>query len=101
MSRKYAVTIWDTSPARIAAIERNLIAASKRAGVRVDIDSQSEPPMVSRMNLMHRVPTLEIGGMFWTLVPGEVIAEDACAQLLTMIRKRDEERDERLRADGF
>lgn len=86
----FNVTIWDTHAPRIAETERNLLAAMKRAGVRVVVDSQSEPPMVSRMNLLHRVPTLEIDGMFWTLNPGEAISEEACVQLLTALRRQRE-----------
>lgn len=88
MAPVFNITIWDTHAGRIAQIERNLLAAMKRAGVRVVVDSQSEPPMVSRMNLLHRVPTLEVDGMFWTLEPGETISEESCLQLLTVLKDR-------------
>lgn len=88
MSTVFNITIWDTHAGRIAEIERNLISAMKKAGVRVSVDSQSEPPMVSRMNLLHRVPTLEVDGMFWTLEPGQVISEESCVGLLTMLKRQ-------------
>ena len=88
MAPVFNITIWDTHAGRIAEIERNLLAAMKRAGVRVVVDSQSEPPMVSRMNLLHRVPTLEVDGLFWTLEPGETISEESCLQLLTVLKDR-------------
>lgn len=88
MSTVFNITIWDTHAGRIAEIERNLLSAMKRVGVRVVVDSQSEPPMISRMNLLHRIPTLEVDGMFWTLEPGETISEESCVQLLTMLKQQ-------------
>ena len=88
MLPRFNVTIWDTNAGRIAEIEKNLLMAMKKAGVLLDIDSQSEPPMVSRMNLLHRMPTLEIDGLFWTLEPGEIISENSCVELLAILKKQ-------------
>ena len=79
------IIIWDLDPNRIAEINRNLRMALKDAGIKATIAIMSEPPLISRMNLTHRVPLLEIGGNYWSLPPGEPITQRACTRLLRQL----------------
>ena len=79
------ITIWDLNPNRIAEINKNLLMAIKDTGAKASITIMSEPPLIARMNLTHRVPLLEIDGNYWNLPPGEPITHKACVQLLQKI----------------
>ncbi len=83
------ITIWDLDPNRIADINRNLRMALKDEGIKATIVIMSEPPLISRMNLTHRVPLLEIGGNYWSLPPGAPITRHACIRLLQQLSSRD------------
>lgn len=80
------IIIWDHNADRIAAIDHNLHCALRKVGIRGEVFSMSEPPLLARKGLIHRVPVLEIGGMHWSLTPGEEISEAACEQLLSRFR---------------
>ncbi len=86
------ITIWDLDPNRIADINKNLRMALKDVGIRASIVIMSEPPLISRMNLTHRVPLLEIDGNYWSLPPGEPITRHACIRLLKQLSGREDSR---------
>ncbi len=83
------IIIWDLDPNRIADINRNLRIALKDVGINANIVIMSEPPLISRMNLMHRVPLLEIDGNYWSLPPGVPITHNACLHLLKQLSSRE------------
>ncbi len=82
------ITIWDLEASRISRIERKLYRAMQQLQVTGIIDSQSEPPLLSRMNMVGKIPALEINGMFWTQKPGVEFSEQACIELLEIILKK-------------
>ena len=75
------ILIWDTDPARIARIDRNLHKAFKLLGIKGVVTCNSEPPSLARANLFDKVPVLEINGKYWRCREG-VPTVDACADLL-------------------
>lgn len=79
------IIIWDCNADRIAAIDRNLHLALKKIGRKAKVTCMSEPPLLARMDMLHRVPVLEIGGMHWSLTPGKEISEAACDLLLSKL----------------
>ena len=83
------ITIWDLEARRIASIERKLYEAMKEYGIRGVVVSQSEPPLVSRMNLTGRIPVLEVGGLFWSQQPGKEFDKAACAEFIKIIMEKD------------
>ena len=86
-----AITIWDSSPRRIAVIDRNLHRAAEREGLRLRIGVMSEPPLLGRHNLEGRVPALEIAGRFWRLRPFDIFTEAECRTLLRALTGRGRE----------
>ena len=85
------ITIWDSSPRRIAAIERNLHQAAAHEGVRLRIDVMSELPLLGRRNLEGKVPVLEIAGKFWSLRPFDIFTEAECRALLRLLAGQERE----------
>ena len=84
---KLAVTIWDSSAARIIEIEKNLQLAAREQGMELSIAVMSEIPLLSRRNLLSRIPALEIDGMLWTLRPHESFTLDECRTLLRRLSR--------------
>ena len=80
--RTLRVTIWDSSPARIAAIERNLLAAAAQESLALRLAVMSEIPLLARHGLEGAVPALEIAGKFWRLRPFDIFTEAECRTLL-------------------
>ncbi len=81
------ITIWDNDPSRIAQIEQSLMLVMKDLGIKYEISSMSEPPLLSRMGLYGKTPALEINGNYWTWKIGEVIPEQKVKNLLVFIEK--------------
>lgn len=79
------ITIWDLDPVRIADIRHNLALAFQDVGIRANIIVMSEPPLISRMQLLHRIPLLEIKGKYWELKRGYPISREACLSLLRQL----------------
>ncbi len=77
-----SVVIWDTDPARIARIDRNLHLAFRRLGIKGIVTCNSEPPSLFRANLFDKVPVLEIDGNHWRWKDVEPDLE-ACIDLLS------------------
>lgn len=82
------IVIWDSVPERIAIIDENLHRAMRRVGIRCAVSSMSEPPLLARMDMLGRLPSLEINGDYWTLEPGRVITEEECIHLLQFLKDR-------------
>lgn len=83
------ITIWDLDARRIASIERKLYEAMKEYGVKGVVVSQSEPPLVSRMNLTGRIPVLEVEGLFWSQRPGIEFDKASCSEFIRIIMEKD------------
>ncbi len=79
------ITIWDLDATRIQNIEKKLYEAMRECGVKGLVTSQSEPPLVSRMNLANSVPALEVDGLFWTQEPGREFDREACRELVHIL----------------
>lgn len=84
---KIQVTIWDLSPKRIYRISNYL----KKAMIQLDIEGQvcsmSEPPLLGRMGVIHKIPVLEIDGLFWNIENTNDISFDMCICLLSFLKK--------------
>ena len=79
------ITIWDLDADRIHNIERKLYEAMREYGVKGLVSSQSEPPLVSRMNLTNSVPALVVDGLFWTLEAGRDFDKTACREFIHIL----------------
>ncbi len=90
MSERKKIVIWDSDPRRIAEISDNLILAMQELGTRYDLEVMSEPPLISRMGLMDRLPSFEVDGMYWTLKPGETVTREEAGQFLRIIGRQEE-----------
>jgi hypothetical protein len=75
------VIIWDTEPARIARIDRNLHLAFRQLGISGVVTCNSDPPSLFRENLFDKVPVLEVDGKHWRCKSSEPDV-DACIELL-------------------
>lgn len=82
---KLDITVYDLVPERLAQIEENLKSAQKQLGIKGDVYLISEPPLISRMNIYHRIPVLEIDGQYWSKNFYETISEQDCVELLKTI----------------
>lgn len=76
------ITIWDDDADRITLAERHIRAACKKLDLAVQIDSQSEPPLLARMNLTGKTPLFESNGLYWKLQTGLVPSVESCVRLL-------------------
>ena len=61
----------------------------RAVGVKGTVVSQSEPPLVSRMNLTNRIPVLEVDGLFWSQQPGKEFDKKSCVELIQIIMEKD------------
>lgn len=86
------ITIWDLDAKRIAHMEKKLYEAMRECGVKGIVDSQSEPPLVFRMNLANRIPVLEVEGLFWMWEPGKEFDQTACRELIHIILEKNPKR---------
>lgn len=82
------ITIWDLDTQRIAHIEKKLYEAMRECGVKGMVASQSEPPLVSRMNLANRIPVLEVEGLFWMQEPGKEFDKTDCLEFIHIILEK-------------
>ena len=79
------ISLWDNDTERIRIIEANLYRAMRSLGLKGVVKIISEPPLLSRENLLDRVPVLEIMDKYWSLSPQTVITEDQCRELLATL----------------
>lgn len=84
------ITLWDRDATRISEIERNLRSAMKKLAIKGHITIMSEPPLLNRMGVLHRVPLLKINGMYWSLHVEETIPEQDIIDLLTALSHQQE-----------
>ena len=84
------ITLWDRDATRISDIERNLRSAMKKLAIEGHITIMSEPPLLNRMGVLHRVPLLEIDSMYWSLHVEETIPEKDIIDLLAALVRRQE-----------
>jgi len=83
------ITIWDHDAQRIAVLDRLIWQSAKKLGLKVSVNSVSEPPALARERLMGRAPALEIAGRFWSLKAGGVPGADALEALLERFSRLD------------
>lgn len=76
------IVIWDSDTNRISTSCNNLILAMQFLHIKCQIEIMSEPPLIARMGLTGRLPTLEIDGDFWTWKEGKAITKEAATVLL-------------------
>ena len=79
------ISIWDNDVERIRIIEANLYRAMRSLGLKGVVKIISEPPLLSRENLLARVPVLEIMDRYWSLTPQTVITEKQCREFLASL----------------
>ncbi len=84
------ITIWDLQPARIHRIEQHLADALRDLQIKGNINSMSEPPLLSRMDMLHRIPALEIDGSLWTLSADREMSYELCFSLLARLKEQNQ-----------
>lgn len=82
------ITIWDLDAKRIARIEKRLYEAMRECGAKGMVAIQSEPPLLSRMNLTNSIPVLEVEGLFWMQEPGKEFDKTACQEFIHIILEK-------------
>lgn len=87
MDKRLSICIWDLDNERLENIDRKVRKSLSKLGVSACLTSNSEPPLVARMNLTGRVPALEINDTFWSQVPGSEFSQEACDQLIALAVK--------------
>lgn len=81
----HSLILWDHNTERIAEISANIRKVMQEKGIEGTIRVMSEPPLLARMGVLHRVPILEIDGVQWALVPNCTISEEDCRNLLKIL----------------
>ncbi len=77
--------IWDDNARRINAMEPRLKSVLTRHGIKALIQSNCEPPLLSRFNLIGRTPAIQLDdGEFWHRKYGEEVTEDQFEELIKM-----------------
>ena len=79
------ITLWDSSPARIAETEKNIHMAFAQAGKKYSLSIMSELPLIGRKKLIGKLPVLEIDDKLWSWKQGEAIPMHAISMLLKHI----------------
>lgn len=77
------ISVYDNDIPRARAIENNLYKAMTSLGLKGTVKIISEPPLLSRENLLNKVPVLEILENYWCLKPQCEITEQQCSELLS------------------
>lgn len=81
------IIIWDDSAQRLNAMEPNLRVAMNKLGVKAHIQTNCEPPLLSRHNLTGNTPAIQInGGDFWRHTVGEPVTVEQFMALLHRLR---------------
>jgi hypothetical protein len=78
------IIIWESNGECIRACELAVYQAMKDLGMKAKVIINSEPPLISRNQLWDRLPVLEIGGLYWSLRPGQPFT---VAQVTGLLRK--------------
>lgn len=82
------ITIWDVDGVRANNIQKRLYDAMKKHHVFGVVNIMSEPPLIGRMNLMNRIPVLEVENFFWHLHPGKAFSEKDCHDFIELMIDR-------------
>jgi hypothetical protein len=69
------ITIWDESSERIQKMQISLAQALKILRIKARIQWNSEPPLLSRMQLFGTTPVIEINGELWRHTIGKAVSE--------------------------
>ena len=85
---KIDITIYDLDPERLSIIDKNIKSALKKLNLKGEITLISEPPLISRMNIYHRIPVIEINNQYWSKKIYETISENDCIELLKIITSK-------------
>lgn len=85
---KIDITIYDLDPERLSIIDKNIKSALKKLNLKGEITLISEPPLISRMNIYHRIPVIEINNQYWSKTIYETISENDCIELLKIITSK-------------
>ncbi len=80
------ITLWDRDAARIAEIEKNIKGAFNELKIKGEIIIMSEPPLLARTGIIHRVPVLEINGLQYSLKAGETMPQRDIVDLLAALK---------------
>lgn len=79
------IIIWDDNAQRLNAMEPNLRVALTQTGVKASIQTNCEPPLLSRHNLTGNTPAIQVNdGDFWRHTIGETVTVD---QFVALLRK--------------
>ena len=82
------ITIWDDSAQRLHAMEASLVIALRRLGIKAQLLTNSEPPLLARVGLTGKTPAIQVNdGDFWRHTAGEAISESQFVSLLSRLRK--------------
>ncbi|SHN59762.1 hypothetical protein [Desulfovibrio litoralis] len=76
------IIVWDESADRINEMQISLPQALKVMGIKARIQWNSEPPLLSRMQLFGTTPAIEIDGEFWRHTIGKAVSEKEFIELL-------------------
>ncbi len=82
----HEIIVWDIDTARIMKIHANLTEALNKYGARALITCNSEPPLLSRMQILNKVPLIEIDGLYWSL---KADSEPSAEKLLALLQHID------------
>lgn len=77
------ITLWDENAARLQDTSANLCLALKTLHIKAEIILNSEPPLLSRMDLLGRTPIIEINNYYWRCTIGKEIS---CEQFIELFK---------------
>ncbi len=84
---EHEIIIWDENAGRINAMEPNLRVAMSRCNIKASVQLNSEPPLLSRNNLIGSTPAIQIdGGEFWRHTIGVAVTIEQFEQLFAKLR---------------
>ncbi|MBN2060465.1 MAG: hypothetical protein JW882_08615 [Deltaproteobacteria bacterium] len=88
MPLQKTINIWDENISRVTRIEKNLAQAMRNMGISAKVQINSEPPHLSRLNLIGSTPAIQIdSGEFWRHTAGKVITVEQFEHLLGKLQK--------------
>lgn len=81
------IIIWDDNASRLNAMEPNLRVAMKKLGITASIQTNCEPPLLSRFNLTGNTPAIQVNdGDFWRHTIGVPVTVEQFMALLVKWR---------------
>lgn len=77
------IIIWDDNATRLNEMEPNLRVAMKKLGINASIQTNCEPPLLSRFGLTGNTPAIQVNdGDFWRHTIGVAVTIDQFLSLL-------------------